>query len=98
MGNKIDLLYEKKDRIAAGGGEKRIAKQHDSGKLTARERLNYLLDQGSFVELDAFVESRYNAKAPGDGVVTGYGMIRAGLHRCRRFAGRNACKEDMQGA
>ena len=42
MGNKIDLLYEKKDRIAAGGGEKRIAKQHDSGKLTARERLNYL--------------------------------------------------------
>ena len=38
MGNKIDLLYEKKDRIAAGGGEKRIAKQHDSGKLTARER------------------------------------------------------------
>ena len=75
MGNKIDLLYEKKDRIAAGGGEKRIAKQHDSGKLTARERLNYLLDQGSFVELDAFVESRYDAKAPGDGVVTGYGMI-----------------------
>ena len=63
MGNKIDLLYEKKDRIAAGGGEKRIAKQHDSGKLTARERLNYLLDQGSFVELDAFVESRYDAKA-----------------------------------
>ena len=52
MGNKIDLLYEKKDKIAAGGGEKRIAKQHDSGKLTARERLNYLLDQGSFVELD----------------------------------------------
>ena len=38
MGNKIDLLYEKKDRIVAGGGEKRIAKQHDSGKLTARER------------------------------------------------------------
>ena len=73
--NKIDLLYEKKDKIAAGGGEKRIAKQHDSGKLTARERLNYLLDQGSFVELDAFVESRYDAKAPGDGVVTGYGMI-----------------------
>ena len=57
MGNKIDLLYEKKDRIAAGGGEKRIAKQHDSGKLTARERLNYLLDQGSFVELDADMKS-----------------------------------------
>ena len=75
METKIDLLYEKKDKIAAGGGEKRIAKQHDAGKLTARERLNYLLDEGSFVELDAFVESRYGAGNAGDGVVTGYGMI-----------------------
>ena len=79
METKIDLLYEKKDKIAAGGGEKRIAKQHDAGKLTARERLNYLLDEGSFVELDAFVESRYGAGNAGDGVVTGYGMIEGRL-------------------
>ena len=76
MENKIDLLYEKKDAIQAGGGEKRIEKQHASGKLTARERLNVLLDENSFVELDAFVQSRYpGAEAPVDGVVTGYGMI-----------------------
>ncbi|WP_422449229.1 acyl-CoA carboxylase subunit beta, partial [Thermoanaerobacterium sp. DL9XJH110] len=64
-----------------GGGEKRIAKQHESGKLTARERIEKLLDKGSFVEIDAFVEHRCiefdmaETKAPGEGVVTGYGTI-----------------------
>src|SRR5213592_770049 len=61
-----------------GGGAARIAKQHEAGKLTARERLDLLLDPGSFVELDAFVTNR-NATAIesflGDGVVTGHGAI-----------------------
>ncbi len=76
MDPRIDALYEKKAKIEAGGGEKRIQKQHDSGKYTARERIQYLLDENSFIELDAFVQSRYpNTDAPGDGVVTGYGRI-----------------------
>src|SRR5204862_4866417 len=67
-------------RIAsrAGGGASRVAKQHDAGKLTARERLDLLLDPGTFTELDAFVTNR-NATATesflGDGVVTGHGTI-----------------------
>lgn len=76
MDPRIDALYEKKAKIEAGGGEKRIQKQHDSGKYTARERIQYLLDENSFIEFDAFVQSRYpNTDAPGDGVVTGYGRI-----------------------
>ncbi len=60
-----------------GGGEERIAKQHAAGKLTARERLDLLLDPGSFVELDAFVTSRGDGGSSvlGDGVVTGHGSI-----------------------
>ncbi|MHB8398556.1 MAG: acyl-CoA carboxylase subunit beta [Candidatus Limnocylindrales bacterium] len=64
-----------------GGGEARIARQHDAGKLTARERLDLLLDDRSFVELDAFVTSRSSRSGGdgqailGDGVVTGYGTI-----------------------
>ncbi len=64
-----------------GGGEDRIAKQHKDGKLTARERLDLLLDPGSFTELDKFVTHRAtdfgmaDKKVPGDGVVTGYGTI-----------------------
>ncbi|WP_373323987.1 acyl-CoA carboxylase subunit beta [Dictyobacter formicarum] len=64
-----------------GGGEKRIAAQHKKGKLTARERLDLLLDPGSFNELDMFVTHRASdfglddQKIPGDGVVTGYGKI-----------------------
>src|SRR5258708_1766397 len=61
-----------------GGGAARVARQHDAGKLTARERLDLLLDPGSFVELDAFVTNR-DATATesflGDGVVTGHGAI-----------------------
>ena len=68
-----------------GGGAKRIAAQHAKGKLTARERLELLLDDGSFEEWDMFVEHRctdfgmQEQKIPGDGVVTGYGMINGRL-------------------
>src|SRR6516162_1697231 len=64
-----------------GGGEKRIEAQHTKGKLTARERLELLLDPGSFNELDMFVTHRASdfgldeQKIPGDGVVTGYGQV-----------------------
>ena len=64
-----------------GGGEDRIAKQHEAGKLTARERIDLLLDPGSFTELDKFVTHRATEfgmgakKIPGDGVVTGYGTV-----------------------
>ncbi|HYX90858.1 MAG TPA: acyl-CoA carboxylase subunit beta [Myxococcaceae bacterium] len=64
-----------------GGGEERIARQHEAGKLTARERLDLLLDPGSFHELDKFVTHRAidfgmaERKIPGDGVITGYGTI-----------------------
>src|SRR5262245_66611833 len=66
---------------ARGGGEERIEKQHAAGKLTARERIEALLDPGSFVELDRFVTHRCTdfgmaeQKVLGDGVVTGYGVI-----------------------
>ena len=64
-----------------GGGAERIAKQHEAGKLTARERLDLLLDPGTFVELDKFVMHRSaefgmgDKRIPGDGVVTGYGRV-----------------------
>ncbi len=73
---------EGKDREALlGGGRNRIEKQHEAGKLTARERLDLLLDQGTFVELDRFVTHRCRdfgmekRKYLGDGVITGYGKI-----------------------
>jgi methylmalonyl-CoA decarboxylase alpha subunit len=78
---KIEQLLETKKNIELGGGEKRIEKQHGEGKLTARERINLLLDEGSFIEIDAFVKHRCTnfgmekTEAPADGVVTGYGTI-----------------------
>lgn len=78
---KLKALQQKRAIIEMGGGEKRIQKQHESGKLTARERIEKLLDKDSFVEIDAFVEHRsiqfdmQNTKAPGEGVVTGYGTV-----------------------
>ena len=75
--NKLDDLRQKKAKILAGGGTKRIEKQHASGKLTARERLDILFDEGSFVELDAFVKHRCTnfgmeeEDAPAEGVVIG---------------------------
>ncbi|EFQ22840.1 carboxyl transferase [Aminomonas paucivorans DSM 12260] len=76
-----EKLLAKRGKALEGGGEKAIAKQHDKGKLTARERITQLLDPGSFVELDEFVEHRCDnfgmekTKFPGDGVVTGYGTV-----------------------
>jgi propionyl-CoA carboxylase beta chain len=72
-------------RARLGGGQKRIDAQHAKGKLTARERIELLLDEGSFEEWDMFVEHRCNDfgmadnKIPGDGVVTGYGVINGRL-------------------
>ena len=81
MSEKIHDLLKAKGKITLGGGEKRIEKQHSSGKMTARERIAYLLDEDSFVELDAFVKHRCTnfdmgkVDAPADGVVTGYGTV-----------------------
>ena len=74
-------LTERLARAAQGGGEERIEKQHAAGKLTARERVDLLLDPGSFVEVDALVTHRCRdfgmeeKTIPGDGVVAGYGTI-----------------------
>lgn len=79
--DKIYELQELKESIELGGGQDRITKQHESGKLTARERIQLLMDEGSFVELDAFVKHRCTEfgfdkiKAPAEGVVTGYGTV-----------------------
>ncbi|RJR10477.1 methylmalonyl-CoA carboxyltransferase, partial [Candidatus Parcubacteria bacterium] len=79
--NKINQLHERKGKIEQGGGPEKIAKQHEAGKLTARERIKKLFDENSFVEIDAFVETRsiefdmQKKKVSGDGVVTGYGTI-----------------------
>lgn len=80
---KIERLRETKKRLLQGGGEKRIAKQHDDGKLTARERIALLFDSETFQELFLFARHRCNAfgmagkDLPGDGVVTGVGTIGA---------------------
>ncbi|PIC72175.1 MULTISPECIES: acyl-CoA carboxylase subunit beta [unclassified Sporosarcina] len=79
--DKINELYDKKREIELGGGDERIMKQHEKGKLTARERIDILLDEGTFVELNPFVVHRTRdfgmdkLEGPGDGVVTGYGKI-----------------------
>lgn len=78
--DKIVRLREMKYLSALGGGEERIKQQHAKGKLTARERVELLLDKGSFVELDRFVMPRDGSYAAeqqflGDGVVTGYGTV-----------------------
>lgn len=74
-------LDERRRKALSGGGQSRINKQHEAGKMTARERIEVLLDEGSFVEVDGFIESRIDdfdldkRRTPGDGVVTGYGEI-----------------------
>ena len=78
---KIELMNAKKAHILQGGGEKRIEKQHAKGKMTARERLEKLFDDGSFIELDQFVKHRCTnfgqekKDLPAEGVVTGYGTV-----------------------
>ncbi|MBT8593302.1 acyl-CoA carboxylase subunit beta [Polynucleobacter paneuropaeus] len=81
----IQQLEDKRELARLGGGQKRIQAQHAKGKLTARERIELLLDAGSFEEWDMFVEHRCHdfgmdeQTVPGDGVVTGYGMINGRL-------------------
>src|SRR5216110_1662251 len=81
MREKLELLQQRRAESELGGGAERIAAQHDKGKMTARERLDVLLDAGTFVELDRFVTHRStdfglaDEKYLGDGVVTGYGRI-----------------------
>jgi len=77
----LEELEKRREQARAGGGERRVAAQHAKGKLTARERVDLLLDEGSFEEFDMFVEHRCNdfgmdeQRMPGDGVVTGWGTI-----------------------
>ncbi|MCL2162201.1 MAG: methylmalonyl-CoA carboxyltransferase, partial [Betaproteobacteria bacterium] len=86
MQDIISQLDEKRAQACLGGGEKRIESQHKKGKLTARERIELFLDEGSFEEWDTFKEHRCVEfgmdkieKIPGDGVVTGYGTVNGRL-------------------
>ena len=79
--DKYERLAKMREEAKLGGGEERIQKQHEKGKYSARERIEKLLDQGSFVEIDEFVVHRETAfgmdekQVLGDGVITGYGTI-----------------------
>ena len=85
MRDKLELLEKRRGEAEQGGGKKRLEAQHEKGKLSARERLDLLLDEGSFVEFDRFVVHRSTdfgleeQKIYGDGVVTGYGRIEGRL-------------------
>lgn len=78
---QLEELGRRHQQAEAGGGEQRVKRQHEAGKLTARERIDFLLDDGTFEELDKFVVHRCQdfkmseKKIPGDGVITGYGKI-----------------------
>ncbi len=77
----VEDLHERRARIRLGGGEEKIARQHEQGKLTARERLALLIDHGTFVELGIHGRPHFSQRAmegkeaPADGVITGYGKI-----------------------
>ena len=81
METPLERLHRQSQEALVGGGQKRIDTQHKKGKLTARERIDFLMDEGSFVEQDRFVTHRctdfgmQDQKIPGDGVVTGHGRI-----------------------
>ncbi|MCK4274795.1 MAG: methylmalonyl-CoA carboxyltransferase, partial [Dehalococcoidales bacterium] len=81
MKEEIEKLARLEAELKAGGGEKSVQKQHDSGKLTARERLDLFFDKGTFQETDLFVQHRSSnfgmdkVSIPADGVVTGYGKV-----------------------
>ena len=85
MKDKLQELEKKIVEAHLGGGAKRIESQHKKGKLTARERLHFLMDEGSFHEIGAFVTHRSKdfgmetQQFPGDGVITGYGKINGRL-------------------
>ncbi len=88
MKEKVDRLSASRAEALAGGGPKRVEAQHAKGKLTARERMQALLDPGTFREMDMFVQHNCSdfgmeaKKFPGDGVVTGYGRIEGRLVYC----------------
>ncbi|PYS94138.1 MAG: methylmalonyl-CoA carboxyltransferase [Acidobacteria bacterium] len=79
--SKLERLRERERRAEAGGGAERVARQHAAGKMTARERINFLLDEGTFEEFDKHVVHRTRdfgldkQQYPGDGVITGYGLV-----------------------
>ena len=112
MKDVLKELERRRDIARAGGGQARIAAQHARGKLTARERVEIFLDEGSFEEFDMYVEHRSTdfgmekSKIPGDGVVTGWGTVNgrpvflfAKDFTCvRRLAVGGACREDAEGA
>jgi propionyl-CoA carboxylase beta chain len=79
MFDKIEIMEVRREKVMLGGGEARIEAQHDRGKLTARERIELLVDEGTFIEINPFIENRGleygSGDAPGEGVVTGYGKI-----------------------
>jgi acetyl-CoA carboxylase carboxyltransferase component len=85
MNDRMLDLLKRRTEILAGGGKAKLESQHNKGKQTARERIEMLLDPGSFVEIDAFVEHRCRefgmeaVRAPGEGVVTGYGRVKGRL-------------------
>ncbi len=98
--DKLQRLKDKSSEAEKGGGEIRVEKQKAQGKMTARERIDFFLDEGSFEEFDKFVTHRSRdfgldeLKYPGDGVVTGHGLVdgrdrirvRAGLYGVWRIA------------
>jgi methylmalonyl-CoA decarboxylase subunit alpha len=77
----VEDLHERRERARLGGGEERVARQHEQGKLTARERLDLLIDEGTFTELGIHGRPHFSQRAmegkdaPADGVVTGYGKV-----------------------
>ncbi len=79
--DKLAELESRRDAVKQGGGQKRIERQHASGKMTARERIAAFVDEGTFVELDPFVKHRATdfgmdkTEAPGEGVITGWGRV-----------------------
>ena len=104
---RLTQLEAMRAEARLGGGQDRIDQQHERGKLTARERLDLLLDADSFIELDAFVTNRnpeVETRTLGDGVVSwaarstgGCCSSSARLHGLRRFAVRGVRREDLQG-
>jgi propionyl-CoA carboxylase beta chain len=105
MQDKIKILNDKIALAKQGGGEARIAKHHEKKKLTARERVNYLMDEGSFEEIGMLVTHRTTDFGMekevyfGDGVVTGYGTINGRLvyiYSFWRFVIRNSCRKNLQ--
>ncbi len=111
MRDKLELLEQRRAESEQGGGAERLEAQHAKGKLSARERLDLLLDEGSFVEFDRFVTHRSTDFGLGrsDRVRRRRGhrlrphrrpprlRLLAGLHRARRLAVRDARREDLQG-